>query len=145
MLTTVAIFRDPWEAQLLRSRLEADGLAPFVQYYNHISAKWSYAYALGGVHVQVVDDEVSEAGAIIARMRAGALLAELRDEFGELDEPRCPKCGSADFRRRASIPQIIFSFGVLFLTGVPVPPVLARVCRACGSPWDPPVASTSEN
>ncbi len=145
MLTTVAVFRDPWEAQLLRMRLDAEGLLSFVQSYHQISARWSYSYALGGVHVQVADDDVTEAHEIICRLRRGEYRVELIDMFGDLDDLCCPKCGSQDFRRRATIPQIIFSFGVLFLTGVPVPPALERRCRACGATLEPPVASISDN
>jgi hypothetical protein len=145
MLTTVAIFRDPWEAQLFRMRLDAEGLLAFVQSYHQISARWSHSYALGGVHVQVATEDVDEAREIIRRLRVGEYRAELLEMFGDLDDPHCPACGAQDFRRRATIAQIAFSFFVLFLTGVPVPPVLNRRCRACGALWEPPVASTSEN
>lgn len=144
MLTTVAIFREPWEAQLFRSRLQAEGLLAFLQYDHRVAIDWMYAFAIGGVHVQVVDDEAPEARAVIARLRAGDFRAELLDMFGDLDDPHCPACGSQDFRRRASAPQIMFSFAILVLTGVPVPPgSWLRTCRRCGKRWEDNAAVSS--
>jgi hypothetical protein len=145
MLTTVAVFRDPWQAQVLLSRLDAEGLLAFAQHYHQISARWSYSYALGGVQVQVADCDVEDAREIIRLQRDGVYRADLLERFGDLDEPCCPKCGGQDFRRRATAIQIIFSFLVLFLTGVLVPPVLERRCRTCGALWKAPVASPSTN
>jgi hypothetical protein len=136
MLTTVATFRDPWEAQLLRMRLDVEGLLAFVQYYHQISAKWSYAYALGCVHVQVSDVDADEAREIVRRLHAGEYRAELLEMFGDIDDLKCPKCGAQDFSRHATIPQIALSFSVLLLTGVPVPPAnWSQRCRVCGARW----------
>ncbi len=53
MLTTVAAFREPWEAHMFCGRLMAEGIAAFVAHECHIGNAWHYSVALGGVKVQV--------------------------------------------------------------------------------------------
>ena len=84
MLTTVAVFGTPWEAQLLRLRLEAEDVPAFVQYENHVGMNWLAALALGGVRLQVLDEHVAEALSIKQRCRAGEFQAELLEMFGDL-------------------------------------------------------------
>jgi uncharacterized paraquat-inducible protein A len=136
MLTTVAIFRDPWEAQLFQLRLEAEGVAAFVVHDHHIGMNWPWSRALGGVKVQVLDDEVQDAQSVAQRCRAGEFRADLLEMFGDLDEPTCPRCGSHDFSRRGTGAQIAFSFTAFLLTGAVVPPLnWLRRCRFCGMRW----------
>jgi hypothetical protein len=61
MLTTVATFAYPWQAHLLRLRLEADGIPAFVAHEHQ-----PYATALGGIEVQVPEEFLDDAEAIIA-------------------------------------------------------------------------------
>ena len=61
MLATVATSFSPAEAQLVRSRLEAAGFHPFVA--NELSAlsMAGYSLAVGGILVQVPEEEAAEA------------------------------------------------------------------------------------
>lgn len=65
MVTVLNTF-NPAEAQLIRSLLEAEGLQPEIK--NELSALSmdGYAMAIGGVEVQVPEDEADEARALIA-------------------------------------------------------------------------------
>ena len=87
MLTTVAIFEKPWEAELLRLRLAAEGIAAFIQFENHVGVNWLTALALGGMRLQVLDEQVADALSVVERCRAGEFSAELQEMFGDLDEP----------------------------------------------------------
>jgi hypothetical protein len=65
MVTVLNTF-SPAEAQLIRSLLEAEGLQPEIK--NELSAlsMEGYAMTVGGVEVQVPEDEADEARALIA-------------------------------------------------------------------------------
>lgn len=86
MLTTVAIFGKPWEAQLFRLRLEAEGVPAFIQYESHVGMNWLVSIALGGVRLQVLDAQVADALRVMQRCRAGEFQAELQEMFGDLDD-----------------------------------------------------------
>lgn len=132
MLTTAASFRDPWEAYLFRMRLEAEGFVAFVVQPYHISANWPLSTALGGVKVQVLDEDADGARAVLARCRSGLFQAELQEEFGNLDDPRCPNCGAQDYSQRRPTREILFTLALMFF--LPIPAVgWRRRCRVCGT------------
>jgi Putative prokaryotic signal transducing protein len=136
MLVTVARFRDPWEAQMLRGRLEAEDIPAFVVHQYHIGTVWYLSRALHGVKVQVLSDDVAEARAVMARCSSGAYSAELLELFGTLGEPQCPNCGSISCKRRPVAAQATFAFVVFLLTRVVIPPTTwRRTCRVCGTRW----------
>ena len=60
-LVTVSTAFNPADAQLVRSRLEAAGFHPMVK--NEIAAMVfeSYALGVGGIQIQVPDNEAAEA------------------------------------------------------------------------------------
>ncbi len=60
-LVTISTQFNPAEAQLVRSRLEAAGFHPFVK--NEIAGMVfeGYTMGVGGIQVQVPEDEVEEA------------------------------------------------------------------------------------
>lgn len=65
-MTTIATFSKPEEAHLLRMRLESVGIPAYVQDENLIQADWFHSNAIGGVRVQVADQDVPEARAFLA-------------------------------------------------------------------------------
>ncbi len=136
MLVTVASFRDPWEAQLFRSRLEAEGIVALVAHQNHIGMNWAYSTALGGVKVQVPDAELAGVREVVARCRAGGFRDDLLAVFGHLDDPRCPRCGLLHFERRRPYPQVLLALALFLASGVPTPPwKWLRHCLNCGAYW----------
>lgn len=137
MLTTVAIFRDPWQAHLFRTRLEAEGLPAFVQFAHHVGVNWLICYALGGVRVQVAQDDVDNVHRIVRRIDAGEFRAELLELFGDLDDRNCPNCGSSHFRARQGVLRTALSLVVIAVTRFPLPPDTSkRRCLDCGTAWD---------
>lgn len=76
ILVTVARFSKPMEAQILRMRLEADGIPAVIADENMIRVNWFLSNALGGVRVQVPSRRLQEAHEVMAALRAGRLRAE---------------------------------------------------------------------
>jgi hypothetical protein len=134
VLTTVASFREPWEAYLFHTRLEEDGFLAFVVHAHHIGVNWPYSTALGGVKVQVPDGDAAEAREVFARCRSGAFRTELEALFGDLDDPRCPRCGAQDYSQRRPTAEIVFTLALMLF--LPIPAVgWRRHCRACDMIW----------
>jgi hypothetical protein len=56
-MVVVATFSKPEEAHLLRMRLEAGGIQAFIRDENTIQIDWLYSNALGGVRVEVAEED----------------------------------------------------------------------------------------
>jgi hypothetical protein len=114
-LVTVSTFTSPLDAHLARGRLEAEGIPAVVAHDNHVWADWAYSNALGGVKLQVPRGRLAEAEKILQAHHNGEYASALEDEFGELPEPACPRCGSADFSSHAPnslLALVIFTLGL---------------------------------
>ncbi|HEX4859884.1 MAG TPA: DUF2007 domain-containing protein [Rhizomicrobium sp.] len=136
MLVTVARFRDPWEAEMFRGRLEAEGIPAFVIHQRLIAMNWSWSVALGGAKVQVLDEDAMDAGDVVARCRSGEFGGVLLEMFGYLGEPQCPRCGSIDCERRGTVADAVTGFLFAFLCSIVLPPSRwQRTCRNCGTEW----------
>lgn len=123
-MITLATFSTPEEAHLFRARLEAGGIPAFVQDECLVQMDWLYSNAVGGVRVQVADEDAEAARAFLA------------DDLpeGAPVEVACPKCGSdqtaPDERPRR------FAFLAILLLGLPL--LFGRHrwrCRACHHAW----------
>jgi DNA-directed RNA polymerase subunit RPC12/RpoP len=136
MLITLARFRDPWEAHMFRSRLEAEGVFALVDHQYHIGMNWPWSLALGEVKVEVLDLELEEARSVWQRCRNGAFEIELLDLFGTLDDRHCPHCGSRDYRKRRSIAASVRALILVFFLP-PLPPMTwVCTCLRCGRRWE---------
>ncbi len=60
-MKTLASFSQPVEAHLLRTRLEAEGITAYLRDENMIALDWLYSNALGGVKVDVADEDYEKA------------------------------------------------------------------------------------
>jgi hypothetical protein len=58
---TLASFSQPMGAYLLRARLESNGIAAFVRDENMIALDWFYSNAVGGVKIDVADEDYDRA------------------------------------------------------------------------------------
>jgi len=58
---TIATFSKPEDAHLLRMRLDAGGIEAFVQDENMVQMDWLLSNAVGGVRVQVADEDANAA------------------------------------------------------------------------------------
>jgi DNA-directed RNA polymerase subunit RPC12/RpoP len=135
MLETVAIFRDPWEAHMLRMRLEAEGMPAFVAYEFHIGNNWLWSTALGGVRVQVWHHLAKDAWDVWQRCRNGEFRHDLVAEFGDIDDPHCPHCGSTELKKRRSVAMIALVVAALFILSMPAWGWV-YVCKKCGTKFE---------
>lgn len=110
-MKTVASFSKPEEAHLFRTRLEAAGIPAYVQDEHLVQMDWFYSNVVGGVRVQIADEDVDAAREFLA--------ADLPQPSPEAEEVCCPKCGSSDTapdelpRRVAYLAVLLLHFPIL--------------------------------
>lgn len=134
MLVTLARFVDPWEAVVLRERLEADGIPATVAFANHAIAYWPMSLALGGTAVQVPSALLEQSRAILSDYETGVLEAELNEEIG-MNVEHCPRCGSTDFMRTMPLHKRLLALAIVLLFA-PYPTRRSQfICKDCGCQW----------
>lgn len=87
-MVTVATYSKPEDAYLAASMLEGNGVPATVRDAEMVSLNWTFSNAIGGVKVDVADEDLEQ---------ARELLALARESEGILC---CPHCGSHDVRMR---------------------------------------------
>jgi hypothetical protein len=102
-MKTVAAYSKPEEAYLARSRLESSGISATIRDEYVVSTYWLYSNAVGGVKVDVADEDYA---------RAREALALPRVDPGIL---RCPHCGSPEVRLRELSPLAAICIGIGFV------------------------------
>jgi hypothetical protein len=123
---TVGTYSTAYEANLVRSELEAFDIDAVVADDNAIRMNWLWSNAIGGVKVRVPESEMAEARRV------------MNLEAAESADPPdaaivCPACGS---HRSHYFPDKRATFLTWLLLGLPVIPVFAkRVCDDCGTKW----------
>lgn len=65
-MKVLAAFSKPEEAHLLRAHLEGHGIAAFVRDEHTITQDWGLSNALGGVRVEVAEEDFDAACALVA-------------------------------------------------------------------------------
>jgi len=109
---TIATFSKPEEAHLLRTRLESAGIPAFVQDEHLVQLDWLYSNAIGGVRVQIGDDDLDAAKEF--------LVPASPQPCPDAQEVLCPACGSPRTapdelpRRIAFLSLLVISFPLLF-------------------------------
>ena len=116
-MKTIATFTKPEDAHLLRMRLEACGIPAYLQDENMIQTDLLYSNALGGVRLQVSDEDLEAARVVLAEKRN---LPPAADSSGEADSLRCYACGGAM-------------------------PLEQSRCAACGWSYEDKAGGTAEN
>lgn len=136
MLTTVGRYFDPWEAHVLRARLEAEGVPASVSGDQHVIAYWPISMALGGVLLQVPSDYAEQAQDIIAAYHAGAFKQDLVAEHPEAADV-CPACGASQITGTVPMEQRALTVATYLLALAPFPTRASSFqCNACGHRWE---------
>ena len=89
MLTTIATYSFPYEAQIARARLDSEGIPAFVADEQTINMQWLYSNAMGGVRLQVPSAYVERAKEILAED-----MSEVVEKEQGYDSVVCSACGS---------------------------------------------------
>ena len=125
-MLTVATFSKPEEAHMLRLRLEAGGVPAFIQDENMVQTDWLYSNAIGGVRVQIDEDDVD---------RAKEILEDTGIETEPVGMPACPNCASTN-TAPDEIPRRI-AFLSMLLAGIPFLFSTTRWrCTDCRHAWN---------
>ena len=122
-MITVGRFSKPEDAHLLRMKLGAGGVTAYLRDEFTTQMYWFYSNAIGGVKVEVFEEDEDRAKEILA--------AE------ELEAPvsvSCPECGSNS--THASERGRRLSFLSVMLLSLPLPVARFKyVCDDCGHRW----------
>jgi tetratricopeptide (TPR) repeat protein len=127
-LVTIASYSQEGEAQVVRGRLEAEGIWAVVADEGIVNANWLYSIAVGGVKVRVRESDVERALSILG--------IELQDDELEQEEEsaKCPRCGSAEIRYELFERRAVF--GSWLVLSVPLPFAKRKWrCKSCGYEW----------
>jgi len=117
----IAQLSKPEDAHLLRMRLEAGGVEAFIQDEHTVSTYWLYSNAIGGVRVEVKDEDLDKAREIL--------------ELPPLEQGMiiCPNCGSDKVVQRELSMMGALALAIGFL--LPTPSRKAD-CSDCGQSFD---------
>lgn len=130
-LVTIRAFSTLWEAEMARSRLDAEGVPAFVKDGHTINMNWLYSNALGGVKVQVAERELEKARQILS----APFEVEVRDEGAEGCLIECPRCGNENIHYRVTGRR--WTFLTWTLCGLPLIWPRKRLhCGRCGHSWN---------
>jgi hypothetical protein len=128
----VETFTSPWEAQLARARLEAEGIETLVADEHLVRMDWFISRAIGGIKLKVRQEDAERAA---EALRPSDPIPEI-DLVTEAEAhcPRCPSCNS-DNLTHERWSRLAF-FGSCLLFGFPLPVPRNRwSCRRCGEVW----------
>jgi hypothetical protein len=135
MLTTVGRYFDPWEAHILRARLEAEGIPASVAGDQHIIANWPLSVALGGAALQVPTPYLAQAREILAAYQAGTFEQDLIAQDAAAAD-NCPSCGSTTLHRSIPLKQRALVLATFLLASAPFPTRESQIqCRSCRHRW----------
>ncbi|MCX6853679.1 MAG: DUF2007 domain-containing protein [Verrucomicrobia bacterium] len=125
-MLTIAKFSKVEEAHMLRLRLEAGGVRAFIPDENVVQMHWLYSNAIGGVRVQIAEDDFD---------RAKEILEDPGIEPENTVMPACPQCQSTN-TAPDELPRRL-SFLSLLLLGFPFMYSKTKwKCGQCGHVWD---------
>ena len=132
-LVTVRTFTSPWDAYIVKGRLESEGITVFIANEHHIWVNWPLSNALGGVKLQVPNNQVEQAEQVIDLHMDGVYTETLEENNDEQNV--CPNCGSNEFTSRLPLAKLLL---VLLTLGIAIIfPIRANKhkCLNCQQRW----------
>jgi hypothetical protein len=90
-LTTVRQYREQTEALIAQSVLDSAGIYSFLMDENTIRVNWAYSDVLGGIRLQVAQDDVAAAQEILSQPIPKSIAVEGEEDY---QQPICPRCTS---------------------------------------------------
>ena len=129
-LVTIRRFRDLHDALLARGMIQSAGIECFIGDDNMVRLDWFISNLLGGVKLQVRQEDAEGASDILEQDIPEGFDVE---GVGEYEQPRCPKCQSLDIGFEE------FNKGVALTSAYVIAPVRFRrekwKCHSCGYEW----------
>jgi hypothetical protein len=134
-LLTIATFWEPWEAHLVKAKLDEHGIKSFLSGENFVATYWLCANAEGGIKLKVAESDAARASQILEaneKTETKQIAAGSTQTHGENDV--CPKCQSADIEYERFSRKVFF-LSILLLR-FPLPFFSNRYkCQTCGHTW----------
>ncbi len=123
-LVTISTYVFPHELALDRAKLESDGIVCFVQDELTVQVHNFLSNAVGGIKLQVLEQDVNRAKAILADSN------NLIEDYPE-SKIKCSKCRSGNVTGKGLNGKI--SMVILMITGLPIPIFSSKYhCFDCG-------------
>ena len=136
-IITLTTENDLTSAYLIKGLLEENGIECFIANENITTANPLYMNAVGGIDIQILEQDKEEAERVLLRNKYQVAMAETEKETVEDDKTnvvRCPKCGSDDVRKE-DVSAMAFVFSILLL-GIPIPFLKRKYhCFNCQNEW----------
>jgi Putative prokaryotic signal transducing protein len=135
VLVTLEHFRDMPEALLAQGKLESAGIHSMLADGNLVRMDWLLSNAIGGIRLQVEQQDLESARSVLNE----PIPPELGDELlGEpFIQPRCPRCCSLDIGFEKI--DRFWTYGLWLLLSFPIPvPKGNWKCYTCGIEWADP-------
>lgn len=130
--TTVAVFQYSSEAQIIKGRLESDGIEVFLSDNLTIDTDPLVSNAIGGVKLKVLSHQVMESKQILTSIKPFSI-----DDEG--NPIHCPNCKSEHIELFSTIKDLKsffwFIFGVLF-SSLPFYTKHKYKCEMCTTEFD---------
>jgi ribosomal protein S18 acetylase RimI-like enzyme len=120
------------EAHVLCGRLWAEDILAFAAFKYHVGNNWGYSIGLGGIRVQVPNEQLAEAREIIRKSRSGEFESDLHELFGDLNNANCPFCGSEHVQKRRPLGQVALAAILTFYATIFPPWTWLYICAHCG-------------
>jgi hypothetical protein len=129
-LVIVGRFRDLPEALLAKGSLESAGIKCVLGDDNMIRMDWFISNLLGGIKLQVAEEDAAAALEILSQPIPDVLEVE---GVGSCTQPSCPKCGSLDIGFEELNRTVAYTSAWI---GLPLPlRSESWKCYACGARW----------
>lgn len=130
-LVTVGAYASPWEAQLARACLEAEGVDSVVA-DEHLGRIWC-ATTVGGIKLKVWEEDAPRAAELLRSRKPIPEIYLVTDSDGPASE-RCPSCKSDNLALERW--SVLGFLGTWLLLGLALPVPRRRwTCRGCSSVW----------
>jgi DNA-directed RNA polymerase subunit RPC12/RpoP len=139
-LVTIATYWEPIEANLMRSKLLSEGIECILLDENLISVQPFYSNAIGGIKLQVLENDSVRAKEILAEANTPPLHIVHVAKSKPMRKPHgktihCPECNSTSvYYERLTIGELALC--ILFL-GIPLLFIKGKYhCYNCGNKWE---------
>jgi hypothetical protein len=132
-IVTLWRYRDLPEAWVAKSKLDSEKVWCFLADQEIVRLDWFLSNAVGGVRLQVADDEVQIAMELLSEEIPASFSA---DEVGEeYRQAECPRCGSRDVSLVTMAKKLAFLLLCLLYLPASVLALLAMAQWVFTKPW----------